>query len=215
MAVSNINNGTIVDKVDAYFINKKPSESTLLYLGLVLMIGFLVYEFIYKQTDKDLRVVQNQFKSVRTNVNNNRNYLSINTQLKLQSLKSGVVSKSKELDNTMYKISYVDNTLTELSYLLFDNKSWAKFVDNISEIAKKHHVEIKEIANKFYKPSYQKISHVVEIDVKSKSSFSSMVKFLNEIEESRLVVDVSELKVTKPDDKLLSDIKITVWGMKY
>lgn len=215
MAVSNINNGTIVDKVDAYFIDKKPSEAVLLYLGLVLVIGFLVYEFIYKQTDKDLRIVQNQFKSIRTNVNNNRNYLSINTQLKLQSLKSSVVSKSKELDSTMYKISYVDNTLTELSYLLFDNKSWAKFVDNISEIAKKYHVEIKEIANKFYKPSYQKISHVVEIDVKSKSSFSSMVKFLNEIEESRLVVDISELKVTKPDDKLLSDIKITVWGMKY
>jgi hypothetical protein len=42
-----------------------------------------------------------------------------------------------------------------------------------------------------------------------------MMKFLNKIEESKLVVDVSDMNITKPSEKLSSYFKISVWGMKY
>jgi hypothetical protein len=215
MAVSKINGGTVFDKIDQYFAQKKDSEASMLYFVVVLLIAFLVYQFVFLQTDRDLKNTENQFRSIKQKVANNQNYLNVNSDAKLQSFKNSVEHKAKELDDTMYKISYVDNTLTELSYLLFDNKSWASFVDDISKIAKKYSVEIKEIANKFYDPTYQKISHVVEVDVKSKANFPNMVKFLNEIEESKLVIDVSDLNITKPDDKLEGNFKIAVWGMKY
>jgi hypothetical protein len=215
MAISSRENGTTFDKIDAYFAGKKPSEASLLYLGAMMFVGFLVYQFIFLQTDKNLKATEAKFKSVKTKVDGEKRYLSVNTKAKLQQLKKSVELKYMEYDNTNYKISYVDNTLTELSYLLFDDENWASFVDDISALAKKYKVEITEIANKFYEPTFQKITHVVEVDVKSKAKFSNMVKFLNAIEESQLVIDVHGIEITKPKDKLEGVFKIAVWGMKY
>ena len=215
MAISSRENKTMGDKIDAFFAEKKPSEASLLYFGAALFVGFLVYQFIFLETDKNLKITESQLSSVKKKVDEERRYLSLNTPARLQQLKNDVEAKYAEYDDANYKISYVDNTLTELSYLLFDDENWASFVDDISRLAKKYKVEIQEIANKFYEPTFQKITHVVEIDIKSKSNFSNMVKFLNEIEESQMVIDVHQIEITKPDDKLEGHFKIAVWGMKY
>ena len=215
MAISSIQNRTTFDKIDAYFAAKKSSEATLLYFGAMLFVGFLVYQFVFLETDKNIKITESKLSVVKTKVNKQRQYLSINTPARLAQLKKLVEQKHVEYDNTNYKISYVDNTLTELSYLLFDDENWASFVDDISRLAKKYKVEIKEIANKFYEPTFQKITHVVEIDVTSQANFSNMMKFLNEIEESQLVIDVHGIEIEKPEDKLKGVFKIAVWGMKY
>lgn len=215
MAISSRENKTTFDKIDAFFANKKPAEATLLYAGAALFVGFLVYQYVFLTTDANLTQTKSELVTVKKKVNDHQRYLSLNTKTALNQLKKKVQQKHVHYDNTIYKISYVDNTLTELSYLLFDDENWAGFVDNISYLAKKHKVEIKEIANKFYEPTFQKITHVVEIDVVSKANFTSMMKFLNEIEESQLVIDVSGIEITRPDDKLNASFKIAVWGMKY
>jgi len=215
MAISSIQNKTTFDKIDAYFAAKKSSEATLLYFGAMLFVGFLVYQFVFLETDKNIKITESKLSVVKKKVNEQKQYLSINTPARLVQLKKLVEQKHIEYDNTNYKISYVDNTLTELSYLLFDDENWASFVDDISRLAKKHKVEIKEIANKFYEPTFQKITHVVEIDVKSNANFSNMMKFLNEIEESQLVIDVHGIEIRRPEDKLEGVFKIAVWGMKY
>jgi len=215
MAISSLENKTTFDKIDAFFSEKKPSEASLLYLGVMLLVGALVYQFLFLETDKNLKLTESKLITAKKKVAEASNYLATNTPSRLNQLKNGVVQKNVEYDNTIYKISYVDNTLTELSYLLFDDENWASFVDNISHLAKKHKVEIKEIANKFYEPTFQEITHVVVIDVKSKGDFTNMVKFLNEIEESQLVIDINQIEITKPDDKLEGMFKIAVWGMKY
>jgi hypothetical protein len=167
------------------------------------------------QTDKQLKETESKIVQMKQKVNTERNYLAQNTPAKLASLQKLVKQKKQAFDDTLYKISYVDNTLTELSYLLFDDENWAKFVDNIAALAKKYHVDIQEIGNKFYNPTYQKITHVVEIDVVSRAKFTNLMKFINALEESPLVIDINEIKMSKPDDKLLSQFKIAVWGMKY
>ncbi len=215
MAISSRENRTIGDKIDAYFADKKPSEASLLYLGAMLFVGFLVYQFVFLETDKNIKITESQFSVIKKKVDEERRYLSSNTPARLQQLKKLVEAQYAEYDDTNYKISYVDNTLTELSYLLFDDENWASFVDDISHLAKKYSINIQEIANKFYEPTFQKITHVVEIDVKSSGKFSNMVKFLNEIEESQMVIDVHQIQITKPEDKLEGLFKIAVWGMKY
>ncbi len=215
MAISSRENKTITDQIDAFFNSKKPSEASLLYVGAMLFIGYLVYQFLFLQTDANLKMTKTNLQTIKKKVDGENMYLSSNTPQKLQLLKKSVEDKYKEFDDTNYKISYVDNTLTELSYLLFDDESWATFVDDISRLAKKHKVEIIEIANKFFEPTFQKITHVVEVDVKSRGNFSNMVKFLNEIEESQMVIDIHNIEIKKPDDKLEGSFKIAVWGMKY
>jgi hypothetical protein len=187
----------------------------MFYFVAALLIAYVVYEFIFMETDKKLQTTQNQIVQIKSKINKERNYLAQNTPQKVAMLRKVVKEKKKRFDDALYQISYVDNTLTELSYLLFDDENWAKFVDNIAALAKKYHVEIKEIGNKFFNPTYQKITHVVVVDVKSRANFTNLMKFINEIEESPLVIDIDQLKMFKPDDKVLSEFRIAVWGMKY
>jgi len=215
MASSNLNKKDIFSQIDAFFYAKKSSEVSMFYLIAALLIGYVVYQFVYFQTDKQLTDTENKIMQLKQKRNAERNYLAQNTPQKLASLQKIVKQKKQAFDDTLYKISYVDNTLTELSYLLFDDENWAKFVDNISALAKKYHVEIKEIGNKFYNPTFQKITHVVEIDVVSRAKFTNLMKFINAIEESPLVIDINGIEMEKPDEKLLSSFKIAVWGMKY
>lgn len=215
MASSNLNKKDLFSQIDAFFQEKKESEVKMFYLIAVLLIAYLVYQFVYMETDKQLKETENKIVQIKQKVNTERNYLAQNTPQRLKSLQALVQKKKQIFDDTLYKISYVDNTLTELSYLLFDDENWAKFVDNIAALAKKYHVDIQEIGNKFYNPTFQKITHVVEIDVVSRAKFTNLMKFINELEESPLVIDINEIKMSKPDDKILSRFKIAVWGMKY
>jgi hypothetical protein len=213
--VSSINKKDLFSQIDEFFNEKKSSEVSMFYFVAALLIAYVVYEFIYMETDKKLQMTQNQIVQIKSKINKERNYLAQNTPQKVAMLQKVVKDKKKRFDDALYQISYVDNTLTELSYLLFDDENWAKFVDNIAALAKKYHVEIKEIGNKFFNPTYQKITHVVVVDVKSRANFTNLMKFINEIEESPLVIDIDQLKMFKPDDKVLSEFRIAVWGMKY
>jgi len=206
---------SLAKKIDDFFKGKKPSEQNIIYMMVAVVIAYLVYQFVFFQTDQMRRDAYNKMTNMQREVQNKRSYLRINSGAKLQQMRASLEQKTKEYDNALYKISYVDNTLSELSYLLFNDENWAKFVDNISFLAKKYGLEIKEITNKFFEPTFQKVSQVVTIEVKTKSDYQNMMKFLNKIEESKLVVDVTDMNISRPGEKLSSYFKISVWGMKY
>jgi Tfp pilus assembly protein PilO len=209
------NKDSIFKKIDDFFKTKKQSEQNIIYMMVASLIGYIVYQFVFLQTDMKRNEAYNRVTSIQREVNQKKSYLTINTPAKLQQMRVSVKQKIEDYDNALYKISYVDNTLSELSYLLFNDENWAKFVDNISYLAKRYGLEVKEITNKFFEPTFQKVSQVVTIEVKTKSNYQNMMKFLNKIEESKLVVDVSDMNITKPSEKLSSYFKISVWGMKY
>jgi len=206
---------SLFKQIDNYFNSKKSSEQRVMYAMVFVLIAYIVYQFIFLKTEILRSQSFSKMTSMQREVNSKRGYLNINTNAKLQNLKANLNKMAEKYDNALYKISYVDNTLSELSYLLFNDENWAKFVDNIAFLAKKYGLEIKEITNKFYEPTFQKVSQVVTIEVKTKSNYQNMMKFLNKIEESKLVVDISDMNITKPDNKLSSYFKISVWGMKY
>jgi len=206
---------SLLDKVDAYFAKEKPSTLQMAYIGVIALIGYSVYTFVYPVTDEALKNTKSNISSVKQKIATEQNYLSTHTVALLNRGKSELRKKQIEYDNTIYKMAYVDNKLTEISYLLFDDKSWANFVDNISELAKKYNVDIKEIGNKFFDPTLNKITHVAEVDVVSSANTKDMIKFLNAIEESKLVIDVNDIKLDRPDEKIEGSFKIAVWGMKY
>jgi len=205
----------LFDRIDDYFAKEKPSTLQMAYVGVMALIGYGVYTFVFPITDENLKNTKSNISSINQKISQDKTYLSTHSPAILNSKRALLAKKEREYDNTIYKMSYVDNKLTELSYLLFDDKSWANFVDNISELAKKYNIAIKEIGNKFYKPTYKKITHVAEVDVVSSGKTKDMIKFLNAIEESKLVIDVNNIKLDRPDENIEGSFKIAVWGMKY
>ena len=209
------NKKSFFKEVDNAILQRSPSEQKIIYLMVGLVIAYVVYQFVLPYTTQEREESYTKMINMQNEVNAKKIYLRRNTQARLRQMKADIQKKEEKYEEVLYKISYVDNTLSELSYLLFNNQNWAKFVDNIAYLAKDKGLEIKKISNKFYKPTFQKVSQVVTLEIDTLSNYTSMMKFLNKLEETKLVVDVSDINITKPKSKLKSFFKISVWGMEY
>lgn len=209
----------IFEKIDASLSNKKESELSLVFLMIFVFIGFISYEYLFPITQKMLKKTKTNLISMNKKVQSEKSYLRSVTRngdekFYIKKIKNDIEGAKIMLEKVKYTNSYVDNKLKDLSYLLFNNENWAKFLDSIALIAAKNHVKIKIIENKINKPSLQKIEQILNLKVEFNGNFNNVMKFINSIEESRLVVDIHEMKLEGATG-IDGFINIGVWGMKY
>lgn len=207
------------DRIDDYFREKKPKEAVLIGISIIALIGFLAYSYLFPASEKHLRTSQNNLNSIAQKLNEEISYLASmkvgeNQKFHLQRLEQEIVQYNEHLIIAMRLNGYVNNKLKKLSYLLFDDKNWAIFLDSIATFGKKYNLDIIEISSEFTKPAIQKIDQILNIHVKTKGNYHSTMKFINAIEESRLIVDIHSIEL-KGKRSIEGKMDIAVWGMKY
>ncbi len=213
------NNESIFEKIDAYLANKKSSEISLIFFMLFILIGFLVYSYIFPITEKRLKTTQKNLTKMSKKLVTEQRYLRSVTKngderYLIKKAKKEIEDTKIKLEKTTYANAYVDSKLKELSYLLFNNQNWAKFLDSITLLAQKYKVKIKVLENNINEPNLQKIEQILNLRVDFKGNFKNILKFINAIEESKLVVDIYEINLESKSG-LNGYINIAVWGMKY
>jgi len=207
------------DKIDNYLKGKKSSELSLIFFMIFATIGFVIYSSLFPVTEKILKKTKNTHKSIHSKLNQEKAYLNSVTRngdknFTIKKMDLEVKKQRKLLEDTKYANAYVDTKLKELSYLLFNDKNWAKFIDSIAFIGKKYGVGIALIANSFFEPNLQEIKQVLTVQVDFDGEFKNILKFINELEESELVVDINNLNL-ESSDTITGTLNIAVWGMKY
>ena len=214
----------IFTKIDNYFDNKKPSEVSVMLLASLILSGVVIYYAItpYAQEYHDNAMSENS--SVTTNlneVNNKLDSLSLNNDrnndrnFKINQEKNDIGQLQIKLADTQKMNQYFDDKLKELSYLIFSEQSWADFLDNLALLANKNNVKITKISNTFKEPSAEKIEQMLDINISVDGGFKDIVGYINAIEESKLVVDVSNIDINSTNGKLNGNLGVYVWGMKY
>jgi hypothetical protein len=210
-----------MEALDKYFEGKKPSESYVIIAGVAGFIGFLAYMLF-------LPYAQGEYES--STARKNQVKKSINTQKQyLQSITVGgdqdyhVKGKTREINQkkeeiTRYEanIKFLNLNLEQLADMLFDKKSWSKFIDSISSTANSRDVVIREITNK-YVDNNGSFGYVLEVSVGCKGDYNGIVKFINELEQNVLVTDVfaSHIYSDRNTSDALADINISVWGINH
>lgn len=213
-------NTSILTKIDNYFETKKSSETSLILFGVLFIVAFVVYMLTwdpaqqhYDQTQSDHQIITNKL----TNTNSFLQQQTVNGDVyyKVKQAQSGLNRLKNDLNLAQKTNLYFDDKLKELSYLLFNEQNWAKFLDSLALLAAKNDVKITKIENDFKNPSPQKIEQVLDIRVDMEGSFKNIVGYINSVEESDLVVDVSHMDLNSTSKDLKGNIGIFVWGMKY
>ena len=209
----------LFEKIDKSLSEKKESELALIFLMIFVFIGFIAYSYLFPITDKKLKLTKRNLVSMNKKVQSEKNYLRSVTRngderFYIKKAINELKSAKELLEKTTNTNTYVDSKLKDLSYILFNNQNWAKFLDSITLLAAKNHVKIKIIENKINKPSLQKIEQILNLKVEFNGEFKNVMNFINQVEESRLVVDIYEMKL-KGASGIDGFINIGVWGMKY
>jgi len=214
-----MNGPNTLDKIDNYLKDKKSSELSLVFLMVFVTIGFVIYSSLFPVTEKMLKQTKNAHKNINTKLNQEKAYLNSVTRNNdrnfiVRKMTIEVTKQKKRLEDTKFANAYVDTKLKDLSYLLFNDKNWAKFLDSITAIGQKYEVKIGLIQNSFFEPTLQKIEQVLTVQVQFHGSFKNILRFINELEESELVVDINKLNL-ESSDTITGTLDIAVWGMKY
>ena len=211
-------------KIDNYFDGKKPSEVTLMLIMALVLSGVIAYYAVIQyaqdyydnsmstnsQTTDQLNKVNAYLDSVSQNNdrNNDRNF-------KINQKQNELKQRQNELTDAKNMNQYFDNKLRELSYLIFNEQSWADFLDSLALLANKNNVKITKIVNTFKEPNAQNIEQILDINVSVDGNYKDIIGYINAIEESKLVVDVNGIDINSTAGKLKGNMGIYIWGMKY
>ena len=207
------------EKLDSYFNGKKPSEATIIMLFAAIFVAYISYLLAFEPADKIFKSAQRNYQQISAQYNNEVQYANSITvngdkQFHIKRLNQEIEQGIIDLERITYTNGYVDNKLKELSYLLFNDKNWANFLDHLAELAQTNRVELISISNEFKEPTLQKIEQVLTVSLELKGRYKDVLKFINEVEESQLVVDLYRMDLLS-GSPLDGNISIAVWGMKY
>jgi hypothetical protein len=207
-------------KIDNYFDEKKPSEVTIMLFAALVLSAVIVYYGIipYAQNYYDESIREND--RITQDLNKINSYLSTVSQgddrnFMINKKQNELLQQQNKLADAQNMNQYFDNKLKELSYLIFNEQSWADFLDNLAFLANKNNVKITKIINTFKEPNAQKIEQVLDVNISVDGDYRDIVSYINAIEESKLVVDVNNIDINSTNGKLKGNMGIYIWGMKY
>ncbi|WP_456323071.1 type 4a pilus biogenesis protein PilO [Hydrogenimonas sp.] len=208
----------VLEKLDNYFEEKKESEFYLMILAVVAVFGLVSYMYLIPITEtwlkKDLRTQKKLDKKIKEE----KRYLSSVTvngdqRYRIKKLQNEIVKLKVRYNDIKEMNEYSDYQIQTLSELLFNERNWAKFLDSIALKAKKHNIDISLISNKFIN-NQDNFGHVLEIGVDCEGRYRNMIGFMNEIEESELVVDIYHIDM-ESNKTIQTNLKVSVWGINY
>jgi len=210
-----------LEALDAYFEPKKESEKWLMILGVAGLIAYIAYAYLLPYTETMYKKSESTKKSVQKSIIDNNTYLNSITvggdrEFYVNKFNNDIKIKKQGITKINNNIQFIDKNLGKLSDMLFNQKSWSRFLNSITHKAEIQNVDINYITN-HYADSNGNFGHVLEIAVGCKGEYKSIVKFMNEIEQNTLVTDIYGTKFTSDPEsqQVMADINISVWGINH
>jgi len=210
-----------LEALDAYFAPKKESEKWLMILGVAGLIAYVAYAYLLPYTETMYKKSESRKKSIQKSIADNNTYLNSITvggdrEYYIKKFDRDIVNKNKKIVKVNSNIKFIDKNLEKLSDMLFNQKSWSKFLNSITRTAETQNVDLAYITNK-YVDSNGSFGHVLEIGLGCQGGYRNIVKFINELEQNTLVTDVYGAAFTSDQNStnVLADINISVWGINH
>jgi Tfp pilus assembly protein PilO len=210
-----------LEALDIYFAPKKESEKWLLILGVAGIIGYLAYTLLLPYTEELYKTGERNKNRIQRQIKNNLTYLNSITQngdrdFLVKKYTQDIIHKNKQIVHLRDKIKFINSNLEKLSDLLYNKKSWSRFLNSITQKAEVHNVDLEYIHSK-NTTSKGSFGHVLEITLGAKGTYKNIVKFMNEVEQNVLVTDIfkTDFSLDSNSSNIKADIYISVWGINH
>ncbi len=210
-----------LEALDSYFAPKKESEKWVVILGFAGIIAYLGYAYLLPYTENLYNKSERSKKSIQKSIVDNNTYLNSITvrgdrEFYVKKFDNDIATKKENIVTLTDKIKFIDSNLEKLSDMLFNQKSWSKFLNSITNKAEIQNVDLQYITNK-YVAGNGSFGHVLEIGVGCKGEYKNIIKFMNELEQNVLVTDIFQTEFTSDTNssKIAADIHISVWGINH
>ena len=208
-----INIEDYLHRIDVAFKEKAQKEVYMTYVMIAGAIFAFSYLFFWDSSFESFEKTRASVESLGKKISNDKLFLQQNPESKISQLGSEIERINNEMIAVKDNNAYIKTKIETISSLIYDERTWGEYLDSISTNGQKYNVKILNFTNKFAENS-SSFGHVLDITVKSTANYKDTLRFINSIEQSNLVVDIHDLSILA-DEKLTSDLKISVWGITY
>lgn len=211
-----------LDQLDQWFASKGNSANNYFYIAL-LFVGLVAYFILSNYADPYLEESETNLSTATTKLEGaQREYNEFfgGDPKAFVNNKRNILNGAKtNLNNIIEERGYLDDKLNEISKLTYNEKNWAKFMDSLSTIAENNNIKIYAIHSDRREPSIKQIFQpeaLLDIDVKFEGAFSNVLRYINLIEQSEMIVDVNKMDINATKNgKIGGSIGISIWGVNY
>jgi len=202
-----------LQRIDSSFKEKSQKDIYMIYIMIFSLIFAFSYLLFWDTSEADFKAKRAQVVAMEKNISNDEMYLKINPQSKIIQIENEIKKAQEQMLVHKDNNQYIKHKIEEISSLIYDDQTWGEYLHSISINAKKNNVKILNLNNTYVKNT-NSFGHILDINIKAKSTFKNTINFINSLEQSELVVDLHDLNI-QANEKLYSDLNISVWGILY
>lgn len=200
-------------KMDNTFAEKDEKEVLMIYAMIFAGLFALSYFLFWDSAEKDFNTAHNKVTAMQSNINTDNSYLSANPESKIAAIENQTENTKLQFADAQENNEYIKFNIEKISELYYDAQTWGEYINSISRHAKAENVHLLELSNSFTDQK-EAFGHVLDITIKANGKYKNLLKFINRLEQSFLVVDLHDFTFTT-EEKLAVDLKISVWGITY
>ncbi len=208
-----INIENYLQKIDLALKDKSQKDINMLYIMLFGVIFSLSYLVFWDSSSSNVNNIKHKISLLKNKLRADEIYLANNPEIKITQIDSSIKNIQTDLAINKDKNSYIKTKIEDISSLLYNERTWGSYISSISSNARKYNVKILTFTNK-KAITNNSFGHMLDINLNITGDYINTVKFINSLEQSELVVDLHGLQI-KAQEKLNTDLNISVWGINY
>ncbi|QCI28762.1 hypothetical protein [Caminibacter pacificus] len=199
--------------IDNYFYTRTKREAVYVYLLIAILIGFVIFYFIYPKTQMYAKKQHDLYNELLTKKS------SLETTQRVLLARVTLLNKKiKELTSQLEVLKKQKTFYTELTSLLnfanFDQYKWAQLVKESVDAAKNEGMKVVKISNNLYddQNATKKTDFLVkrmDMDIYLRGDYKNFIFYVYNFENRKDLIKVSEINVTSPTKYYL---KISIYG---
>jgi len=203
----------VLYNLDQQMGQKKDSEVKMIYVGVFFALVAISYVLFWESSESMFNSATKKVSEIQKKIQTDETYLRMNPAEKIIQLDNEIKQIQLRYSNYQDYNSYIKQKMRKISALYYDEQTWGQYLNSISKNAKNYNVKLLTLENVFA-PSEDRFGHVLDITVQVTGSYHNMIKYINELEQSFLVVDIHDIRL-EATNKLTTDLNISVWGITY
>ncbi|WP_345970868.1 hypothetical protein WCX72_03240 [Sulfurimonas sp. HSL1-6] len=199
--------------IDQSFASKKQGEVYMIYGLIAVALVAFSYLLFWESAEREYLQVKQERIAVEQKLRADEQYLAMHPESEIKQIEAQIEAIRMETVATQEKNEYINFKISQISELFYNEEAWGKYIDSIAENAKKYNIKLALLSNK-RAIEKEKFGHVLDIKVFASGQFDNMLKFINAMEQSDLVIDLHGLDL-RAKEKLELDVNSSVWGITY
>lgn len=199
--------------IDQSFAQKSDKDVKMIYAMVFIVLVMFSYLVFWESAEKGYNDIKAASLKVQDKIAKDKQYLLMHPQSEIVRLDQQITDLNNKLASLKSENIFIKAEIEKIPELFYDQEIWGAFIDSIAENAKRNKVKLNFFANRLAADK-TKFGHVLNIEVQAEAPYKNMVRFINDIEKSKLVVDLHDLDL-KATTKLDLNLKLSVWGITY